>query len=95
LHLQICVTLLTVLAFGMLTAVNLDNQPTRRTSEVDDVMVDRLLSLELVRGEPLGAKDLPEAVLCGSRLGTHLFRAFAMYCLSAHLPAASRLSLPC
>src|SRR6266571_5241474 len=48
--LQIGVTLRIVFALAVLPAISLDDQPTSRASEVDDVTVDRKLALELEAG---------------------------------------------
>ena len=46
-------------AIGMLAAVKFDDQSTRRTEEVDDVVIDGHLSAKLEPAEPVSSNDLP------------------------------------
>src|SRR4051812_31938533 len=80
----------------MLRAVSFDHQPPSGTGEIHNVAIDRELALELEAGEPLGTKDLPEAMLGRRWLCAHLLGTFAQDLLPAPLPASAtlRLSLP-
>ncbi len=63
--------------FGMLPTVSLYNQPLIQTCEVNDIMVDRQLSLELVSCKALGAENLPKAVFGIGLLRPHASGALA------------------
>jgi hypothetical protein len=46
-----------------MTPVSFDDEPVLQAHKIDNVMVDRQLSLELEASQPLRAQNLPEPML--------------------------------
>ena len=60
---QISITASVAGTFGMMTPVSFDDEPVLQAHKIDNVMVDRQLSLELEASQPLRAQNLPEPML--------------------------------
>jgi hypothetical protein len=75
LPLEIGIAATIVRVFAVLATIDFDDQSLSQTYEIDDVMIDRQVSFELISGKTLRSQDLPQASFRGSRFGAHRFRA--------------------
>ncbi len=61
-----------MVAFGVLPAIGLDDQPPLEADEIDNVGIDHELSTKLEHGHPAVAQHRPEAAFGVGWVRTHL-----------------------
>ncbi len=69
---KVCIAFLIKLRTGMLTTVDLDNQPSLQANKVENVMIKWHLPLEFQTVQPPATNYLPKHIFRQSRVFTHV-----------------------